>query len=59
MTKKEVRIKITGRQRREIDVDLMTQAVIALGRELGERKPAGTKTALARSRATASTGAGS
>ena len=39
MPKKGVRVIITGAQRRTIDVELMTQAVIALGRELAERKP--------------------
>jgi hypothetical protein len=34
MTKKEVRLTISGKQRPVIDVDLMTQVVIALGREL-------------------------
>ncbi len=31
MSKKGVRAKISGKQRRSIDVELMTQAVIALG----------------------------
>jgi hypothetical protein len=40
MTKKKgVRIIISGVQRRTIEVDAMAQIVIALGRELAERKP--------------------
>jgi hypothetical protein len=38
MTKKGVRVVITGKPRPKIDVDSMTQIVIALGRELEERK---------------------
>jgi hypothetical protein len=38
MTKMEIRLQLSGNQRREIDVDLMTQAVIALGGELARRK---------------------
>ena len=34
MTKKGVKVAISGAQRRTIDVDAMTQIVIALGREL-------------------------
>jgi hypothetical protein len=44
MTKKEVRVAITGEQRRVVDVDLMTQAVIALGRELAARTAGRRKT---------------
>jgi len=47
MTKKEVRVTIAGKQRPVIDVDLMTQAVIALGRELAQRKQGRRKTAQA------------
>jgi hypothetical protein len=39
MVKKGVQIIVIGAQRRTIDVELMTQAVIALGRELAERTP--------------------
>jgi hypothetical protein len=39
MTKKGVRVTIVCQQRRDIDVELMTQAVIALGRELATRGP--------------------
>ena len=38
MPKKGVRVVITGKQRPKIDVDAMTQIVIALGREFAERK---------------------
>ena len=38
MPKKGVRVVITGKPRPKIDVDAMTQVVIALGRELEERK---------------------
>ncbi len=31
---KEYRIRVTGKQRDEIDIDLMTQIVIMLGRQL-------------------------
>jgi hypothetical protein len=37
MPKKGVRVIITGKPRPKIDVDAMTQIVIALGRELAER----------------------
>jgi hypothetical protein len=40
MGKKEVQLRINGRQRPDIDVELMTQAIIALGRELAERNQA-------------------
>jgi hypothetical protein len=40
MGKKEVQIRINGKQRPDIDVELMTQAIIALGRELAERDQA-------------------
>ena len=40
MTKKGVRVVITGAQRRTIDVDAVTQIVIALGRELATRTQA-------------------
>jgi hypothetical protein len=39
MTKKGVQVVINAAQRRSIDVDAMTQIVIALGRELAERMP--------------------
>jgi hypothetical protein len=38
MPKKEVRVTITGSQRPKIDVDAMTQIVIALGREFAQRR---------------------
>jgi hypothetical protein len=38
MPRKGVRVIITGKPRPAIDVDAMTQIVIALGRELAERK---------------------
>ena len=38
MPKKGVRVEITGKPRAKIDVDAMTQIVIALGRELEERE---------------------
>lgn len=38
MPKKEVRVTIIGSQRRKLDVDAMTQVVIALGREFAQRK---------------------
>lgn len=38
MPKKGVRVIITGSQRRVIEVDAMTQIIIALGRELAARK---------------------
>jgi hypothetical protein len=44
MTKKGVRVVVTGAQRRTIDMDVMTQIVIALGRELALREPGRTKT---------------
>jgi len=56
MSKKGVRAKISGKQRRSIDVELMTQAVIALGRELAERKPGRRKIRRPRARVTANTG---
>ena len=37
MPKKGVRVVITGKPRTAIDVDAMTQIVIALGRELAQR----------------------
>jgi hypothetical protein len=41
MTKKKgVRVVVTGKPRPTIDVDAMTQIVIALGRELAERNQA-------------------
>lgn len=46
MTKKGVQVVIIAAQRRSIDVDAMTQIVIALGRELAERMP--TKKRIAR-----------
>jgi hypothetical protein len=39
MPKKGVQVTIVCQQRRDIDVELMTQAVIALGRELATRGP--------------------
>ena len=44
MPKKGVRIRIIGGQRRDIDVELMTQVIIALGRELAERRSKRAKT---------------
>lgn len=38
MPKKGVRVVITGKPRPNIDVDAMTQIVIALGREFAARK---------------------
>jgi hypothetical protein len=38
MPKKGVRVTIAGKPRRVIDVDAMTQIIIALGREFAERK---------------------
>jgi hypothetical protein len=38
MPKKGVQIIITGSQRPKIDVDAMTQIIIAMGRELAARK---------------------
>lgn len=38
MPKKVMRVIIIGKPRPKIDVDAMTQIVIALGRELAERK---------------------
>lgn len=38
MPKKGVRVTVLGLPRRKIDVDAMTQVVIALGRELAQRK---------------------
>ncbi len=38
MPKKGVRVKVAGKPRRVIDVDAMTQIVIALGRELAQSK---------------------
>jgi hypothetical protein len=40
MTKKGVQIIISGAQRRTIDVDAVTQIVIALGKEIAERAQA-------------------
>lgn len=40
MPKKEVRVTITALQRPKIDVDAMTQIVIALGREFAQRRRA-------------------
>lgn len=57
MTKKEMRLRIIGKQRRRIEVDLMMQAVIALGRDLAERKPKQTGTRRTRAATTADTGA--
>lgn len=37
MTKKGMRIIISGAQRRTIDVDAVTHIVIALGKEIAER----------------------
>lgn len=34
-------IRITGRQRREVDIDLIVQAVVALGHQLAEEERAG------------------
>ncbi len=38
MPKKGVRVIITGKPRATIDVDAMTQIIIALGREFAARK---------------------
>ena len=38
MPKKGVRVVITGQPRPKIDVDAMTQIIIALGREFAKRK---------------------
>ena len=43
MPKKGVRVVITGKPRPTIDVDAMTQIIIALGREFAKRKEAKTK----------------
>jgi hypothetical protein len=59
MSKKGVRVTIFGKQRRQIDVELMTQAVIALGPELAERKPGRRKTRKSGASATAAVGTGS
>jgi len=48
MRKKGVRIVITGKPRPTIDVDAMTQVIIALGREFAKRKGAKTKPASGR-----------
>jgi len=40
MPKKGVRVIITGKPRSALDVDAMTQIVIAFGRELAERNQA-------------------
>ena len=40
MAKRKREVRISGTPRREIDVDLMTQAVIALGRELWAQQQA-------------------
>jgi hypothetical protein len=37
MSKKGVRVVVGGKQRARIDVEAMTQIVIALGRELAKR----------------------
>jgi hypothetical protein len=34
-------IRITGKQRREVDIDLIVQAVIALGHQLAEEEQGG------------------
>ena len=41
MPKKGVRVVITGKPRPKIDVDAMTQIIIALGRELAKHKESG------------------
>ena len=43
MPKKGVRVVITGKPRPTIDIDAMTQVIIALGREFAKRKGAETK----------------
>lgn len=43
MTKKGVRVVVTGAQRRSVDVEAMVHVVIALGRELAERAAATNK----------------
>lgn len=39
MATKVVRVIVTGKARQAIDVDLMAQAIMALGRELAARGP--------------------
>lgn len=51
MPKKGVRVVITGKPRPKIDVDAMTQIVIALGREFAERKRGKAPTKEARTKA--------
>ena len=41
MTKKGVRIIITGQARPVVDIEAMANIIIALGRELAEREKAG------------------
>lgn len=43
MPKKGVRVVITGKPRPKIDMDAMTQIIIALGREFAKRKAATVK----------------
>lgn len=43
MPKKGVQVVITGKPRPNIDVDAMTQIIIALGREFAKRKGAAPK----------------
>lgn len=40
-------IRVTGKQRREVDVDLIVQAVIALGHQLAEEEQAADSSAKA------------
>jgi hypothetical protein len=49
-------IRITGKQRREVDIDLIVQAVIALGHQLAEEEKGAegkTQTAVAKAPAVA------
>ena len=43
MPKKGVRVVITGQPRPKIDVDAMTQIIIALGREFAKRRGSASK----------------
>ena len=51
MPKKGVRVVITGKPRPKIDVDAMTQIVIALGRQFAEREGGKTPSKQARTKA--------
>ncbi len=56
MPKKGVRVVIIGKPQRSIDVDAMTQIVIALGREFAQRKRAKRQIRKPRMKATNTTG---